>query len=157
MGSSSRSHHYSYCLLHRSGNAHCLCRWIKLEQLFSSLTWWIHFHLVLVVSFLLCPFLTDQCRASRGRREVYILHSMAQSLNVNGKCGDDANDKPCMQRDNRSENVNNWCGSKRWSANTNDWNETVKPKQSKEKKARAPNRMQKKLLSRRASRKSMHT
>lgn len=29
-----------------------LCRWIKFEQLFSS-TWWIHFHLILVVTFLL--------------------------------------------------------------------------------------------------------
>lgn len=76
---------------------------------------------------------------SRGRW-VYILRSMAQSLNVNGKCGDDANDKPCMQKDNRSENVNNWCGSNRWSANTNDWNETVKPKQNeREKKKRTAN------------------
>lgn len=51
------------------------------------------------------------------------MRSMVQSLNVNGKCGDAAEplNRPrpnCMQKDNRSENVNNWCRSKRWSANT---------------------------------------
>lgn len=118
--------HRAHSAIDRHCSACVLCRWIKFEQLFSS-TWWIHFHLILFCRFF-CILLTAMPNDSLTRCVCVCngsgyMRSMVQSLNVNGKCGDAAEppNRPrpnCMQKDNRSENVNNWCRSKRWSANT---------------------------------------
>lgn len=104
-----------------------LCRWIKFEQLFSS-TWWIHFHLILVVSFLLyfpygyiewlAPVYVYMNQPLDVESMVYV-----QRFNRSMSMANVAAMQPSrwisqprpnrMQKDNRSENVNNWCGSKK--------------------------------------------
>lgn len=82
-----------------------LCRWIKIEQLSSS-TWWIHFHLIFVVSFLLYfPYGYIEWLAPvyvyepATGCEVDGICSTVQSLNVNGKCGSDAAEPLNINRD----------------------------------------------------------